>query len=238
MAAWRAYIETFGDLSAALEKDLVEQGLTLGDYQVLVYLSEADDGSMRMCDLADVLQLSPSGLTPPTRRPRQERPRHPSAVRARRQSDDGDAHQRRARPPGIDCAASRRQRSSTRLRPSRRRHKSTRWRRSSLRSLPASQPSRPATATLPDDRHDMTDLPRGFTHHVANIGIKDDTDDFVVVTADRPRPLRRAVHQEPVRRTERAPESRARRGRHGPGSRGHLQELERRHRRPWHGRRT
>ena len=34
----------------------------------------------------------------------------------------------------------------------------------------------------------MTDLPRGFTHHVANIGIKDDTDDFVVVTADRPVP--------------------------------------------------
>ena len=31
----------------------------------------------------------------------------------------------------------------------------------------------------------MTELPRGFTHHVANIGIKDDTDDFVVVTAER-----------------------------------------------------
>ena len=31
-------------------------------------------------------------------------------------------------------------------------------------------------------------LPRGFTHHVANIGIKDGTDDFVVVTADRPVP--------------------------------------------------
>lgn len=31
----------------------------------------------------------------------------------------------------------------------------------------------------------MTDLPRGFTHHVANIGIKDETDDFVVVTAER-----------------------------------------------------
>ncbi|MFK8023704.1 MAG: bifunctional glutamate N-acetyltransferase/amino-acid acetyltransferase ArgJ [Ilumatobacter sp.] len=29
-------------------------------------------------------------------------------------------------------------------------------------------------------------LPRGFTHHVANIGIKDDTPDFLVVTADRP----------------------------------------------------
>jgi glutamate N-acetyltransferase/amino-acid N-acetyltransferase len=37
----------------------------------------------------------------------------------------------------------------------------------------------------PDDSSPMTDLPQGFTHHVANIGIKDDTDDFVVVTADR-----------------------------------------------------
>ena len=34
----------------------------------------------------------------------------------------------------------------------------------------------------------MIDLPKGFTHHVANIGIKDDTDDFVVVTAERPVP--------------------------------------------------
>jgi glutamate N-acetyltransferase / amino-acid N-acetyltransferase len=29
-------------------------------------------------------------------------------------------------------------------------------------------------------------LPRGFTAHVANIGIKDDTDDFVVIASDRP----------------------------------------------------
>jgi DNA-binding MarR family transcriptional regulator len=63
MAAWRTYIETYGDLVAAIEHDLAEHGLTLGDYQVLVYLSEADDQSMRMCDLADRLQLSPSGLT-------------------------------------------------------------------------------------------------------------------------------------------------------------------------------
>ena len=63
MAAWRTYIETYGDLVAAIERDLAEQRLTLGDYQVLVYLSEADDQSMRMCDLADRLQLSPSGLT-------------------------------------------------------------------------------------------------------------------------------------------------------------------------------
>lgn len=63
MAAWRSYIETNGDLFAALERDLVEVGLNLGDYQVLVYLADAEDDAMRMCDLADVLQLSPSGLT-------------------------------------------------------------------------------------------------------------------------------------------------------------------------------
>ncbi len=64
MTAWRTYIETYGDLIAAIERDLAEEhGLTLGDYQVFVYLSEAPDRSMRMCDLADLLQLSPSGLT-------------------------------------------------------------------------------------------------------------------------------------------------------------------------------
>jgi DNA-binding MarR family transcriptional regulator len=63
MAAWRTYIETYSDLIAAIERDLGEHGLTLGDYQVFVYLSEAPERSMRMCDLADLLQLSPSGLT-------------------------------------------------------------------------------------------------------------------------------------------------------------------------------
>ncbi len=61
--AWRAYIEVQGDLINAIERDLTDHHLTLGDYQVLVYLSEAEEHSMRMCDLADVLQLSPSGLT-------------------------------------------------------------------------------------------------------------------------------------------------------------------------------
>lgn len=63
MAAWRSYIETVVDLNAALEADLTPHGLTLGDYQVLVELSEAEDHAMRMCDLAARLQLSPSGLT-------------------------------------------------------------------------------------------------------------------------------------------------------------------------------
>ena len=32
----------------------------------------------------------------------------------------------------------------------------------------------------------MIDLPQGFRAHVANVGIKDDTDDFVVIASDRP----------------------------------------------------
>ena len=35
----------------------------------------------------------------------------------------------------------------------------------------------------------MTSLPRGFHSYVANIGVKDDTDDFVVITANRPVPV-------------------------------------------------
>ncbi len=63
MTAWRAFIETQADLISAIENDLAPTGLTLGDYQVLVYLTEADGQHMRMCDLAERLQLSPSGLT-------------------------------------------------------------------------------------------------------------------------------------------------------------------------------
>lgn len=63
MAAWRTFIETYNDLINALQADLEPAQLALGDYQVLVTLSEADNKAMRMCDLADVLQLTPSGAT-------------------------------------------------------------------------------------------------------------------------------------------------------------------------------
>jgi DNA-binding MarR family transcriptional regulator len=63
MRAWIGFVETQGDLMTALESDLAPTGLTLGDYQVFVYLSAAEDDSMKMCDLAEILQLSPSGLT-------------------------------------------------------------------------------------------------------------------------------------------------------------------------------
>jgi DNA-binding MarR family transcriptional regulator len=58
--AWRSFVESIGDLMTAFEVGLAEHDLTLGDYQVLVYLSESDDRTMRMCDLATALRLSPS----------------------------------------------------------------------------------------------------------------------------------------------------------------------------------
>ena len=63
MTAWRSLIETGADLFRALELDLAEHGITQGDYQVLVYLSESDGDRLRMTDLACRLQLTPSGLT-------------------------------------------------------------------------------------------------------------------------------------------------------------------------------
>jgi DNA-binding MarR family transcriptional regulator len=63
MAAWRTYIETTGDLMRAVEKDLAPFGLDRGDYQLLAMLSEAPDQRLRLCDLADSLRLTRSGLT-------------------------------------------------------------------------------------------------------------------------------------------------------------------------------
>lgn len=63
MRAWRAFVETVADLQTAFDDDLRSHGMTFGDYQVLVYLNEAADSQMRMCDLANLLQLTPSGLT-------------------------------------------------------------------------------------------------------------------------------------------------------------------------------
>jgi DNA-binding MarR family transcriptional regulator len=63
MAAWLTYISTVDPLRAALDADLQPHGLTLGDYEVLAFLSEHDDHRMRMTELAGLLRLSPSGLT-------------------------------------------------------------------------------------------------------------------------------------------------------------------------------
>jgi DNA-binding MarR family transcriptional regulator len=62
-AAWRTFVETVDDLMAAMKNDLAPHDITLGDYQVFVFLSEVDGHRMRMVDLAAALHLTPSGLT-------------------------------------------------------------------------------------------------------------------------------------------------------------------------------
>jgi DNA-binding MarR family transcriptional regulator len=63
MKAWRSFITTSLDLMRTIERDLQPFGLDMGDYQLLVMLSEAPDHRLRMCDLAETLRLSRSGLT-------------------------------------------------------------------------------------------------------------------------------------------------------------------------------
>src|SRR5262245_15929932 len=64
MRAWQTLVSTTTGLLAVLDNELrAAHGLTLGDYEVLVHLSEAPDGYLRMTDLAAALHLSPSGIT-------------------------------------------------------------------------------------------------------------------------------------------------------------------------------
>lgn len=64
MRAWRILVGATHSLMTTLDAELVAaHDLTLGDYEVFVCLSEAPDGRLRMAELAELLGLSPSGLT-------------------------------------------------------------------------------------------------------------------------------------------------------------------------------
>jgi len=64
MRAWRAFLDAQASLLRRLGADLVkEEDITLADYDVLVQLSFARDGRLRMNELSDRVRLSPSGLT-------------------------------------------------------------------------------------------------------------------------------------------------------------------------------
>ena len=64
MEAWRGLVRSTTGLLATLDNELqTEHGLSLGDYEVLVHLSEEPDHALRMSDLAVRLHLSPSGIT-------------------------------------------------------------------------------------------------------------------------------------------------------------------------------
>jgi len=64
LRAWRGLLHVHAQLSKALDAQLIaEHGLPLTSYEVLMYLSDADGGRMRMNELADSVLLSRSGLT-------------------------------------------------------------------------------------------------------------------------------------------------------------------------------
>lgn len=64
LRAWRGLMRVHASLSKALDNQLErEHGLPLTSYEVLLYLAEADEQKMRMCDLASSVILSRSGLT-------------------------------------------------------------------------------------------------------------------------------------------------------------------------------
>ena len=64
LRAWQTLIEVTTGVLATLDGELrTEHDLSLGDYEVLVHVSEAPGHSIRMTDLAARLRLSPSGIT-------------------------------------------------------------------------------------------------------------------------------------------------------------------------------
>ncbi len=64
MRAWRSFLRAHAELIARLDQELVEaHGMSLGEYEVLVFLSEAPERRRRMSDLAQCVLISRSALT-------------------------------------------------------------------------------------------------------------------------------------------------------------------------------
>jgi DNA-binding MarR family transcriptional regulator len=62
--AWRGFLRAHATLVRELDEELTERhGLPLSSYDVLVQLSEAPGGRLRMSHLADAVLLSRSGLS-------------------------------------------------------------------------------------------------------------------------------------------------------------------------------
>lgn len=64
LEAWRNLLLAQSRLVRMLDQELQERhDITLGDYDVFVNLARAPGECLRMCDLAEAVVLSPSGLT-------------------------------------------------------------------------------------------------------------------------------------------------------------------------------
>src|SRR5688500_9007671 len=64
LRAWRGLLRTHAMLVKRLDAELeAAHGLALTSYEVLLHLRHAESGKMRMCDVAESVLLSRSGLT-------------------------------------------------------------------------------------------------------------------------------------------------------------------------------
>jgi DNA-binding MarR family transcriptional regulator len=64
LEAWRSYLQSHASILRVLDAELVaEQGMTTRDYEVLLYLAQADDRKLPMSALAESTMLTRSGIT-------------------------------------------------------------------------------------------------------------------------------------------------------------------------------
>ena len=64
LETWRTFLFAHAYLRRALERELqAEQGMSMGEYEVLLLLAYSPERRQRMSDLADSLVLSRSGVT-------------------------------------------------------------------------------------------------------------------------------------------------------------------------------
>ena len=62
--AWRSYLQSHASILRVLDADLAaEHGMTARDYEVLLYLSQADERRLPMSALAESTMLTRSGIT-------------------------------------------------------------------------------------------------------------------------------------------------------------------------------
>lgn len=64
LEAWRSYLQSHAGIVRELDADLVAQhGLTVRDYEVLLYLAQADERRLPMSALSERTMLTRSGIT-------------------------------------------------------------------------------------------------------------------------------------------------------------------------------
>src|SRR5947208_375110 len=64
LEAWRSYLQSHASILRLLDAELVaDQGLTTRDYEVLLYLAQADERKLPMSALAESTMLTRSGIT-------------------------------------------------------------------------------------------------------------------------------------------------------------------------------